>query len=128
MFRTASGHVWDTDDVEEACRAAARALGVAEEGWGAAALRIGGATDIRARFGLAGADIIRARGRWCDGSDVAFVYQRVTALEQLETAAAVSGGAGDVASSGVGDDARRDAPLLEHLLVGWNQPATRGPI
>ena len=40
---------------------ACRSGGLPEAGWGAAALRIGGAIDMRARFGMQGADLIRAR-------------------------------------------------------------------
>ena len=82
--------------------------------FGGASLRIAGATEIRAKFGLAGRELIVARGRWKD-DDIGFIYQRVTAVEQLEAMACLDGG---------GDGAAL-APELESVLQGWTQPAFR---
>lgn len=45
-------------------------------------MRIAGATDLREKHGVGGSDIIQARGRW--GSDIHFIYERVTAVEMLD--------------------------------------------
>ena len=48
---------------------------------GAHSFRIGGATDIRDRFGLEdGKAKIFDRGRWCD-RDLNFIYQRMEMIE-----------------------------------------------
>ena len=67
---------------------------------------------MRARFGLAAKELIVARGRWSD-EDIGFIYQRVTAYEQLEAAAIL----GEAPADG--------APELESVLRGWTQPARR---
>ena len=55
---------------------------------GGQSLRIGGAGDIRDVFGYErGAAIVTARGRWL--SDIAEIYQRDIATEQLEASSAM---------------------------------------
>ena len=111
MFCISPGLPVCTKDIERMADEACAALGwPAEEVSGAAMLRIGGATDMRDELGLErGAELIRTRGRW--DSDVAFVYQRVTAAEQLEAAQAAT---------------RAERPEAEVVLKGWAQPAGNG--
>ena len=112
IFRMPHGAVWATCDVEKACKDAARAIDLDPDDHGGVSIRIGGATDFRACYGLAGRDLITARGRWAD-EDIGFIYQRVTAVEQLEAAAALADGGAE------------SAPELEVVLSGWSQPAVR---
>ena len=67
---------------------------------------MGGATDLRARFGVEGKELIKGRGRW--NSDIADIYQRILVCDQLRGAAGMA-------------DARGED--LESLLHGWSQPA-----
>ena len=112
IFRMHGGRPWATADVEAAVREAAGALGLPVEDFGGASLRIAGASDLRARFGMEGKALIQARGRWAD-EDIGFIYQRVTAFEMLD------------AVDGLGEDERGAAPELEAMLDGWAQPAVR---
>jgi hypothetical protein len=114
IFRMHGGRPWATADVEAAVREAAEALGLPVEDFGGASLRIAGASDLRARFGMEGKALIQARGRWAD-EDIGFIYQRVTAFEMLD------------AVDGLGEDerGRGAAPELEAMLDGWAQPAVR---
>jgi hypothetical protein len=77
---------------------------------GAHSFRIGGATDIRDRFGLEdGKAKIFDRGRWCD-RDLNFIYQRITVGEQLHVSAEML---------------HASSLDLEFLFQGWAQPARR---
>ena len=114
MFRKPDGSPWATADVDTAVHDVARADGQDPALFGGASLRIAGATEIRAKFGLAGKDLIVARGRWKD-DDIGFIYQRVTAVEQLEAMACLDGEG----------EAPALAPELESILQGWTQPAFR---
>ena len=75
----------------------AAALGIVE-GLGAAAPRIGGATDFRAELGIEGQAVIDARGRW--DSDIGFIYQRVTAAEWAAMGSRSSSSSSDAAAAG----------------------------
>ena len=114
MFRKPDGSPWATADVDTAVSDVARADGQDPALFGGASLRIAGATEIRAKFGLAGRELIVARGRWKD-DDIGFIYQRVTAVEQLEAMACLDGGG----------DGEALAPELESILQGWTQHAFR---
>ena len=72
---------------------------------GGASLRIGGATDLYARYGGASARVIKERGRW--DSDIHFVYARPSATAHL------------AASREVGDACDVD---LEAAFPEWSQP------
>ena len=72
---------WCTADVDQAVSAAVVALGLDPTEFGGVSLRIAGASDLRDVNGVAGKDIIQARGRW--SSDIHFIYQRTTATEML---------------------------------------------
>ena len=83
IFAWDDGTPWATEDVNGMVREAVEALGLDPSEYGGASPRIGGATDLRDRFGMAGKDIIQKRGRWLD-DDIGFIYQRVTAAEMLD--------------------------------------------
>jgi hypothetical protein len=68
--------------------------------------RVGGATDLRDTLGMAGAAMIKERGRWA--SDVAFVYARVLIGQQMSAAA------------GMVEASRKE---VERVGKGWVQPA-----
>ena len=73
--------------------------------------RIGGATDVRDVFGVVrGRVLITDRGRWAD-EDLNFIYQRVTADEQLLVSAEMT---------------RANGVDLERIFRCWAQPARRG--
>ena len=77
---------------------------------GGHSFRIGGATDLRERLGVeAGRTVITDRGRWMD-EDIGFIYQRVTADEQLSASAEMT---------------RAEGADLEGIFAGWAQPAVR---
>ena len=110
IFRSPEGRVWATADVESMVKEAATFLGMPAGDFGAVSMRIAGATDMRAAHGMAGADMINAQGRWKD-EDIGFIYQRVTALEQLEAVAVAQ---------------RLDpAPALEDVIPTYTQGAGR---
>ena len=110
IFRSPEGRVWATTDVDSMVKDAAAFLGLVPADFGGVSLRIAGATDMRLAHGMAGADLINAQGRWKD-EDIGFIYQRVTALEQLEAVAA---------AQHVGS-----APTLEDLIPSYTQPAVQ---
>ncbi len=96
----------DTADVRDLAVRMARAAGEeTPEDFGGKSFRIGGASDMRDRLGLAAREMIEGRGRW--HSDIAFIYQRVTVHEQL--LGSVEMGAAQ------GDD-------LESVVRGYWQP------
>lgn len=70
------------------------------------ALRMGGATDLYDIYGPLAERYIRERGRW--GSDVAQIYQRVSAAAHGEMSRAIGDSVG---------------PDLQSLLRGWSQAA-----
>ena len=88
--------------VKEACPAA----GISADGRASRALRMGGATDLYDLYGPQAERLIRERGRWA--SDVAQIYQRVSAT------------AHGTASRTIGDSAGTD---LQSMLGGWAQLA-----
>ena len=85
---------------------AAVAAGVDPTRRGTRALRMGGSTDLYDIYGPAAERYIRERGRW--GSDVAQIYQRVSAAAHGEM------------SRVIGDS---DGADLQSLLRGWSQLA-----
>ena len=99
--------------MERAVHELVAALGLPREDFDGYSLRIAGATELRAAHGLAGMDIIRSYERWGDGSDIAFIYARVTAAEQLRATAEALGGSAEGAAE------------LETLVHGYVQPAIR---
>ena len=92
--------------VASCVKEAAVAAGVDPTRRGARALRMGGGTDLYDIYGPAAERYIRERGRW--GSDVAQIYQRVSAA------------AHGAMSRAIGDSAGAD---LQSLLRGWSQLA-----
>ena len=68
--------------------------------------RIGGATDLRDTMGMAGAAMIKERGRWA--SDVAFIYARALVGQQMDAAAGM---------------ANAQDTSVEMAVPGWVQPA-----
>ena len=88
-----------------------RALGLNEDDYGGVTLRITGATELRDRHGRAGMQIIASFGRWSE-EDMAFIYARVTAAEQLD------------AMTSALDSEEAVRPELEVLLPEYTQPAT----
>ena len=108
-FFTVGGAAFTTTGVRQLFRRVASHSGIPAGEVGAKAGRIGGATDLRAHLGPAGADLVQERGRW--DSTVSLVYQRSLAAEQLQ------------ASIGLGSK-----PLsleLEALCLGWADAARR---
>ena len=95
-----------TSDVTAWVQAAAAAAGLPAKSRGSRALRMGGATDMYDIYGPAGERFIRERGRW--GSDIAQIYQRVSASAH-----------GDI-SRAIGDSSGAD---LQSMLAGWSQTA-----
>ena len=106
VFAHADGAAYDTGDVRRTVKRMATACGEDASRFGAKSLRTGGATDLRAVLGMAGKDFIAARGRW--NSDIAQIYQRAMASDQLDGAASMTNAGGDD---------------LESLITGWSQPA-----
>ena len=105
-FTRASGDAFTTRDVHDTARRMAAALQLDVARFGAKSFRTGGATDLRVVLGMAGQEYIKARGRW--HSDIALIYQRAMAGDQLDGAARMG-------------DARGDD--LESMIIGWSQPA-----
>ena len=98
-----------TDEVRDAIRAAASALGLDPSVFGGSACRRGGATDLRDQLGhAAGKQIVVDRGRWCPTGDIDDIYARAS----LEEHASASVG---LASAGQGVS-------LEEANPGWVQP------
>ena len=85
---------------------AAKAAGLDPTHIASRAVRMGGATDLYDIYGDAAQRFIRERGRW--GSDVAQIYQRVSAREHGEKSRNIAN------STGVD---------LQSLLRGWCQTA-----
>ena len=112
VFRHSNGAAWTTTDVQDAVRDAATALGLDPKEFAGKSLRIGGATDLREKLGVAdGFDHIRAAGRW-RSADIGFIYARTTAAEHLDALERLGTGEGTSAD-------------LESLIPGWTQPAWR---
>ena len=109
LFCSAEGRVVDTTDVRGWVQHVARTLGEPAHQFGAKALRIGGATDVREAVGDSAALIIKRRGRW--DSDMGFIYERPLVAAQLRASAAMA--------DAWGID-------LEAACVGYAQPAVRG--
>ena len=86
--------------------AVAEAAGLPPGSRGSRALRMGGASDMYDIWGPAAERFIRERGRW--GSDVAQIYQRVSAAAH-----------GDISRT-IGDSVGAD---LQSMLTGWCQTA-----
>ena len=105
-FFTTGGKIYRTSDVSATVRRVASAAGQDPADFGAKSPRSGGATELRALMGIAGADFIKARGRWA--SDVSLIYQRHLVADQLDASAAVGGVTG---------------ADLEELCSGWAQPS-----
>ena len=82
LFQLPGGAPYCTDDVDRLVERVVVFLGLDPKLYGAVSLRIAGATDLRDALGMAGADLIKARGRW--SSDIGFIYQLVTEAEMLE--------------------------------------------
>ena len=95
-----------SDDVGRWGREVAVGAGVDTVGIGDRCLRMGGASDMYDLYGPAGERLIRERGRW--GTDIAQIYQRVSASEHGSISRAI----GDAD----GDD-------LQSMLRGWSQLA-----
>ena len=113
IFRNVDGTPLCTDDMGIAVKAAVGALGLNAADYSGVSGRIGGATDIRARFGCEqGRKFLQAFGRWGTGSDIAFIYARVTAGEMISAAESLDLYAGE-------------EEAVEELLQGWAQPAVR---
>jgi hypothetical protein len=92
------------DDVTQWVQEAAEAAGLPPGTRRSRALRMGGATDMYDIYGPAGERHIRERGRW--GSDIAQIYQRVSAA------------AHGAISRAIGDSVGAD---LQSMLAGWSQ-------
>ena len=112
MFTHEDGRVWGSDDVNRAVKEAVAALRLPEEEYGGVTLRITGATELRDSLGRAGKEVINSFGRWSD-EDIGFIYQRVTAAEQLEAMSSALGSTLPV------------RPEMETVYQGWSQPAYR---
>jgi hypothetical protein len=95
-----------TSDVASWVDEAAQAAGLPPKSRGTRALRMGGASDMYDLYGPAGERYIRERGRW--GSDVAQIYQRVSAAAHGAISRAIGG------STGID---------LQSMLSGWCQTA-----
>mmetsp|Transcript_9961 Transcript_9961/g.20283 ORF Transcript_9961/g.20283 Transcript_9961/m.20283 type:complete len:256 (-) Transcript_9961:311-1078(-) len=95
-----------TADVAGWVNEATEAAGLPPRSCGTRALRMGGATDMYDIYGPSGERYIRERGRW--GSDVAQIYQRVSAA------------AHGAISRAIGDSVGVD---LQSMLAGWCQLA-----
>ena len=101
----------DTEQVTQAVRTAAVALGLNPLVFGAAACRRGGATDLRDGLGAAAAKhIIKDRGRWCDTGDIDDIYARASLEEHAAASIRLAG-------------ARPLGLSLEEASTGWVQPA-----
>jgi hypothetical protein len=99
-----------SDDVGVWVKEAALAAEIDPAPLGVRALRMGGATDLYDIYGPPGERLIRERGRW--SSDIAQIYQRVSAAAHGQL------------SRSIGDSAGVD---LQSLLAGWSQSsATHG--
>ena len=107
IFTHEDGRAYDTGDVRRVAKRQAAACGEDPAHFGARSYRVAGATDLKEIFGVAGQEYIKARGRW--NSDIAKIYQRTIAQEQLDGAAHMTGASGSD---------------LESLIIGWSQPAT----
>ena len=71
-----------TDEVRDAIRAAASALGLDPGVFGGSACRRGGATDLRDSLGhTAAKQIVVDRGRWCPTGDIDDIYARASLEE-----------------------------------------------
>lgn len=106
LFADASGRALDVKTVKAIGKKMATAAGV-DPGTVAGRLwRVGGATDLRDTLGMAGAAMIKERGRWA--SDVAFVYARALIGQQMSAAA------------GMVEASRKE---VERVVKGWVQPA-----
>ena len=92
-----------TDVTQWVCEAA-EAAGLPAGSRGSRAIRMGGASDMYDIYGPAGERFIRERGRW--GSDIAQIYQRVSASAHGEI------------SRKIGDSSGTD---LQSMLAGWSQ-------
>ena len=106
LFTGSDGKVLDTKAINGIAKRMASLAGIPAEAVSARLWRVGGATDLRATLGMAGADMIKERGRW--GSDVAFIYARALASQQMDAAAGMAAATG------------RE---VEAMVPGWVQPA-----
>ena len=108
VFQSPStGRVWRSPDALVVVRDMCAAIGEPCDDMAGYSLRIGGATDVVAMYGVERAErITKQRGRWW--SDIFFIYQRSSADEQMEASAGMAGVTGH---------------SLEALLPGWVQPS-----
>ena len=96
-----------TADMHDAATAAAAALGLPFEDFGAKSFRIGGATDLHHWLGAAGAKaVLLERGRW--GTDIGLIYSRFSSDQQLEASVAMS---------------HVESQDMESVMGGWAQPS-----
>lgn len=91
LFRRPDGKPVRTQDVARIARRFARLAGLDERYAGGKSFRIKSATDLLrpGALGMESKHILKRRGRW--GSDIFFVYARVTHMESLIASAALGG-------------------------------------
>jgi hypothetical protein len=106
LFAHPDGSAFCTSDVREIMQDVAKAAGEPAAEFGATSGRSGGATDLRDAVGAEAIPLIKQRGRW--GSDIAEIYQRALARQQLR------------GSASMGDATGAD---IESLIKGWRQRA-----
>jgi hypothetical protein len=106
VFAHESGEAFDTDDAQTIFRDIAAAAGEDPMEFGARSARAGGATDLRDVMGAEAIPLIKQRGRW--GSDIAEIYQRALAGQQLQ------------GSARMGDATDTDVETMVSLS-GWRQ-------
>ncbi len=106
LFVNEDGDALSTQDVKGIGRRMATLAGLGEGAVNAKLWRVGGATDLRDTMGMAGAAVIKERGRW--SSDIAFIYARALVGQQMDAAAGMAD---------AGDEE------VEAMVAGWVQPA-----
>ena len=106
LFADADGKALNTAAVKALGKRMAEAAGLPVDTIAGRLWRIGGATDLRDTMGMAGAAMIKERGRWA--SDVAFIYARALVGQQMDAAAGM---------------ANAQDTSVEVAVPGWVQPA-----
>ena len=106
LFADAAGQALNTKAVKAIGMKMATAAGIDKDGVAGRLWRVGGATDLRETMGMAGAAMIKERGRW--HSDIAFIYARALIGQQMTAAANMANAVG---------------AEVERAVRDWVQPA-----
>lgn len=104
--RAAAARIFGATRLRTLCKRVAKIIGADPRYFGSHSMRIGGATDLCAGRGAAGALLLQAKGRWA--SDIGRIYARMTRRAHLAGSRAMFSSHG------------RD---LEELLPAFAQPA-----